>query len=82
MYKALRAKFSQNDSLRDKLLQTNDRMLVEDSPYDPYWGIGSDKNGLLHKNNVFTRLVEYLPREVIKYENTYTELSFLVLVFT
>lgn len=47
MYKALKAKFSQNNDIRDKLLQTSNRMLVEDSPYDAYWGIGSDKTGLL-----------------------------------
>ena len=47
MYKALKAKFSQNSDIRDMLLKTNDRMLVEDSPYDGYWGIGKDKKGSL-----------------------------------
>lgn len=33
-------KFSQNPPLRDYLLQTGDRVLVEASPIDPIWGIG------------------------------------------
>ncbi|WP_443750622.1 NADAR family protein [Asticcacaulis solisilvae] len=33
-------KFSQNVDLRDYLLATGDRVLVEASPVDPVWGIG------------------------------------------
>ncbi len=33
-------KFSQNMELRDFLLSTRDRVLVEASPVDPVWGIG------------------------------------------
>jgi ribA/ribD-fused uncharacterized protein len=34
------AKFSWNSALRDELLATGDRILVEASPYDRIWGIG------------------------------------------
>ncbi len=34
------AKFSQNQELKDFLLGTNDRILVEASPYDKIWGVG------------------------------------------
>lgn len=34
------AKFSQNENLKEFLLSTNDRILVEASPYDTIWGIG------------------------------------------
>jgi len=34
------AKFQQNLSLRDYLLATGTKVLVEASPYDPVWGIG------------------------------------------
>ena len=34
------AKFGQNSELRDFLLSTRDRVLVEASPRDPVWGIG------------------------------------------
>lgn len=33
-------KFSQNESLKDFLLSTNDKVLIEASPYDRIWGIG------------------------------------------
>lgn len=34
------AKFSQNEKLRDFLLSTGDKILVEASPKDSVWGIG------------------------------------------
>lgn len=36
----LRLKFTQNLDLKKKLLDTNDKILVEASPYDKIWGIG------------------------------------------
>ncbi|MGN9908661.1 NADAR family protein [Phytohabitans sp. LJ34] len=38
------AKFSQHEGLREFLLATGDRVLVEASPYDPVWGIGMGPN--------------------------------------
>ncbi|PVF95498.1 DUF1768-domain-containing protein [Serendipita vermifera] len=38
-------KFTQHDSLRQKLLSTEDAILIEDSPTDPFWGIGADGKG-------------------------------------
>lgn len=37
---ALRAKFGQNDNLREYLLDTGDAHLLEASPFDRVWGIG------------------------------------------
>lgn len=37
---ANQAKFAENPALRDFLLGTGDRVLVEASPYDTVWGIG------------------------------------------
>jgi ribA/ribD-fused uncharacterized protein len=37
------AKFSQNEKLRDFLLSTGDKILVEASPKDNVWGIGLDE---------------------------------------
>uniref|UniRef100_A0A6B2LN51 NADAR domain-containing protein n=1 Tax=Arcella intermedia TaxID=1963864 RepID=A0A6B2LN51_9EUKA len=34
------AKFQQNPELKEKLLATGDKILVEASPYDKIWGIG------------------------------------------
>jgi len=46
MREILRAKVSQHDYIRRKLLSTGDRTLIENSWRDPYWGWGEDRNGL------------------------------------
>ena len=48
MLKGLRAKFSQNEYLKEKLLATGNATLHEDSPTDMFWGIkGKDVLGKL-----------------------------------
>ncbi len=51
MLKCLRAKFTQHDVLKSKLLETQDAILHEDSPWDKYWGYakgaGKDRLGVL-----------------------------------
>jgi len=37
------AKFSQNEKLKEFLINTNDRVLVEASPHDRVWGIGLEQ---------------------------------------
>jgi hypothetical protein len=45
MYSALIAKFTQRSELRQALLLTGDRPLIEDSPTDYYWGRGAKGTG-------------------------------------
>ena len=45
MFKALQAKFTQHKDLKELLLSTKNRELVEHSPYDSYWGDGGDGSG-------------------------------------
>ena len=45
MYRALEAKFEQHPTCRQTLIDTGDVRLFEDSPIDPYWGIGKSGNG-------------------------------------
>ena len=45
MFKALQAKFTQHDKLKQLLVGTKNRQLVERSPYDSYWGDGGDGSG-------------------------------------
>ncbi len=45
MRRAVRAKFTQHDSLRRKLLATGDATLVEHTERDAYWGDGGDGSG-------------------------------------
>lgn len=40
VFKANVAKFSQNERLKEFLLNTGDKEIVEASPYDKIWGIG------------------------------------------
>ena len=46
-------KFSQNSPLKDYLLNTKEKILVEASPYDKVWGIGmkEDSPGIANINN-------------------------------
>jgi ribA/ribD-fused uncharacterized protein len=45
MLQALSYKFYQHKDLRQLLISTGDRMIVEDSPIDYYWGCGKDRSG-------------------------------------
>jgi len=45
MLDALRRKVEQNPEVRTTLVNTGDALLVEDSPYDYYWGCGNDGSG-------------------------------------
>lgn len=45
MFKACVAKFQQHPKLRDLLLSTGDRILVEHTKNDSYWGDGGDGTG-------------------------------------
>jgi ribA/ribD-fused uncharacterized protein len=46
MYRAIKAKFQQHPELLKELLNTKDAILIENSPDDLYWGIGSNNLGL------------------------------------
>ena len=45
MLKCLRAKFTQHRDLREMLLDTGERNLIEHTPNDSYWGDGGDGSG-------------------------------------
>lgn len=42
MYEGLMGKFTQNTELKERLLSTGQKILVEASPLDKIWGIGLD----------------------------------------
>lgn len=45
MRRADRAKFTQHGTLTSQLLGTGDAELIEDSPYEPFWGTGPNGHG-------------------------------------
>ncbi len=45
MRKAVLAKFTQHDALRELLLSTNDAKIIEHTANDCYWGDGGDGSG-------------------------------------
>lgn len=63
MRKALRAKFLKTGKFKDLLLETGEKCIIEASPYDYYWGCGSDGSG---KNRLGELLMEL--REELKNE--------------
>jgi len=60
MDKVLDRKFSQHRSLRHMLRNTGSRELIEDSPVDWFWGIGSDGKGRNELGKALMRLRERL----------------------
>lgn len=60
MRTALRAKFTQHERLRDLLLSTGDRPIVERRDADAFWGDGKDRNG----RNMLGRLLLELREEL------------------
>ncbi len=44
MYRAVKLKFEQNPYLKEKLLETGSKLLVEASPFDRHWGVGISMN--------------------------------------
>ena len=63
MYKGLRAKFTKNRDLMKYLLDTGDAELVEDSPYDSYWGRGRDWKGENKMGKLLMRLRDELRKK-------------------
>lgn len=45
MYQAISAKFNQHEKLKQLLLNTREEQLIEDSPFDNYWGVGRNRKG-------------------------------------
>lgn len=66
MEKAIVAKFSQYSDLKQKLLNTGNSVLVENSPTDYYWGCGKNKSGKNMLGHILMKVREQL-RNVQKY---------------
>jgi ribA/ribD-fused uncharacterized protein len=69
MRRADGAKFTQHPELAAALLGTEDAQLIEDSPFDPYWGVGRDGQGLNWAGRVLTEVRQKLAgdRKILLY---------------
>lgn len=56
MEELLRKKLQQNPYVKQKLLQTKDYIIVEDSPKDNFWGWGKDRTGENHLGKLWMKL--------------------------
>ncbi len=56
MYKALLAKFSQHESLRQLLLSTGERTLIEHTFNDNFWGDGGNGTGSNHLGKLLMKI--------------------------
>ncbi len=63
MREAVFAKFSQNPELKEKLLNTGDLEIVENSPVDSFWGIGEDGTGKNMLGKVLMEVRDQLRKE-------------------
>jgi ribA/ribD-fused uncharacterized protein len=61
MFTGLKMKFETHPSLKDLLLSTGDLLLIENSPFDNYWGIGKTGDGFNKLGIILMRI-----REIIK----------------
>lgn len=66
MLEGLRAKFGQHPDLRDALVSSGDRLLVEHTQNDAYWGDGGDGTG----RNRLGKLLMQVRDELRQQENT------------
>ncbi|MDJ0694649.1 NADAR domain-containing protein [Mastigocoleus sp. MO_188.B34] len=58
MRKAVLTKFITHADIRDILLGTGDRLLVEDSARDYFWGCGADRSGQNHLGKILMSVRE------------------------
>lgn len=60
MEELLRRKLEQNPYVKQKLLQTKDYIIVEDSPKDSFWGWGQDRTGENNLGKLWMKLRDEL----------------------
>ncbi|MBE9213217.1 NADAR family protein [Plectonema cf. radiosum LEGE 06105] len=60
MREAVLKKFLTHSDIREILLSTNDKWLVEDSPKDYFWGCGANKTGHNHLGRILMSVREEL----------------------
>ena len=65
MEELLRLKVEQNPYVKQKLLQTEDYLIVEDSPKDSFWGWGPNRDGENNLGKLWMKLREEIKKKEI-----------------
>jgi hypothetical protein len=60
MTELVRAKAAQNEDVRNSLLQTGKKLIVENSPWDKFWGCGEDGSGQNRMGKILMQIREDL----------------------
>ncbi len=63
MEEIIRAKLEQHSYIQRKLLETDDLLIIEDSPVDSFWGRGPNWRGDNHLGKIWMKLREELKSE-------------------
>ncbi len=58
----VRDKFQRHREIQQTLIATGDRVLIEDSPVDYFWGCGADRTGANHLGRILMRVRDELRR--------------------
>ena len=66
MYKALIAKFTQHEDLKEQLIATGNSFLVEHTKRDKYWGDGGDGGNDTIGRNMLGKLLVWVRTELKK----------------
>lgn len=56
MEEIIRAKAQQNDDVREQLMKTGNREIIENSPWDEFWGCGKSGKGLNHLGKLWMKV--------------------------
>lgn len=81
MEKLLRAKVEQNPYVKDKLLETEDYLICEDSPTDNFWGIGESKDGQNMMGKLWMKIREDLQNKALVNNNP-AKIKHKVIIYT
>lgn len=65
MLKAVLAKFRSNKDILQKLIDTGEEEIIENTDIDYYWGCGEDKTGRNEFGKILVKVREILKKEMI-----------------
>ena len=73
MFDACYAKFSQNEVLKEQMMASGDKLIVEASPYDKIWGIGMGAENPLALNPAAWKGKNWLGEVLMKVRDTFIQ---------